>query len=288
MSGGVVIIDKPGGWTSHDVVARLRGLFGERRIGHGGTLDPMATGVLPVFVGKATKAVEFCESADKEYIASVRLGIVTDTQDTTGSVISRSDGCVGREEFESALRRFVGEQMQLPPMYSAVKVGGRKLYEIARKGKSVERVPRRITIKELELLSGAENEYRFRVVCSKGTYIRTLCHDVGIQLGCGGAMASLRRTRAGRFLLRDAVMLETVAAKCADGGGRELLLPVETLFDDLPRITVGADDERRCRCGAPVTLPEHDGRYRICSVDGEFLLIGDLSDHRLSVVKSFY
>ena len=193
MANGILIVDKPDGWTSQDVAAKLRGVFHEKRVGHGGTLDPMATGVLPIFIGRATRGVEFFESAEKEYIAGLRLGTVTNTQDTTGEVLETNPVTVTREDVEAALRRFTGEFDQLPPMYSAIKINGQKLYELARKGKEVARTPRRITIFELELLGGEDSDYTIRVRCSKGTYVRTLCHDIGQVLGCGACMSSLRR-----------------------------------------------------------------------------------------------
>ena len=209
---GILNINKPAGWTSHDVVAKLRRALGERRIGHGGTLDPMATGVLPVFVGRATRAVEFMERADKAYLAGVRFGIVTDTQDTTGTVLESRGGRPEEAEVHRVLESFRGEMQQLPPLYSAIKVDGRKLYQYARAGKEVEREARSITLHEVEALGYEGEDYRFRVVCSKGTYIRTICHDLGQALGCGGAMSALTRLRAGAFRLEDAAELDAVVA----------------------------------------------------------------------------
>jgi tRNA pseudouridine55 synthase len=220
---GLLIIDKPAGWTSHDVVARLRGILKEKRIGHGGTLDPMATGVLPVFIGRATRAVPFCESFDKEYVAGLRLGLVTDTQDTTGRVLSESDVSVSRDEVENVVRGFLGEQAQIPPMYSAVKVGGRRLYELARRGVEADRKPRTITVYELEVLSQSGSDWLLRLCCSKGTYVRTICHDIGRKLGCGGAMCSLRRTRVGSFTLDGAVSLDDVEAAVRAGRTEDVI-----------------------------------------------------------------
>nr|MCR5825209.1 tRNA pseudouridine(55) synthase TruB [Oscillospiraceae bacterium] len=194
MPDGIVVIDKPAGWTSMDVCAKLRGAYHEKRVGHAGTLDPMATGVLPVFVGQATKAIPFAEDGRKEYRARLRLGVVTDTQDTQGRVLQSASVAVGEAELRALLPRFLGEQEQLPPMYSAVRVHGQRLYDLARKGVEVERKPRRIVIEALELLPPDERgDFGLRVVCSKGTYIRTLCHDLGAALGCGGCMSALRR-----------------------------------------------------------------------------------------------
>jgi len=206
MPNGILIIDKPAGWTSMDVCAKIRGILHEKRVGHGGTLDPMATGVLPVFVGQATRAVEFAENSRKEYVAGLRLGQVTDTQDVTGTTLETHPVTVCRDQLEAALPRFTGAIQQLPPMYSAIKINGQKLYDLARKGREVARKPRAITIYELELLEQTgETEYLLRCVCSKGTYIRTLCHDIGRLLGCGGTLYSLRRTMAAGFPLADAV-----------------------------------------------------------------------------------
>ena len=225
MANGILVVDKPSGWTSMDVCAKLKGLFQERRVGHAGTLDPMATGVLPVFLGRATRAVEFAAESEKEYIAALRLGVITDTQDITGSVLETRPVAAGREELEAVLERFRGEIAQVPPMYSAVKIGGRKLYELARKGTEVERPSRRVTIRALEVLEEADvrrdapcgfepepDTWFLRVACSKGTYVRTLCHEIGQALGCGGTLSALRRTRAAGFGLEGAVTLEQVRA----------------------------------------------------------------------------
>ena len=206
MANGIIIIDKPADWTSMDVCARLRRCLSERRIGHAGTLDPMATGVLPVFVGRATRAVEFASEGEKEYLAGLRLGQVTDTQDTSGRVLEEHPVSVTREDLEAALAPFRGPIQQVPPMYSAIKINGKKLYELARKGKEVERKPRPVTIHSLTVEQQlSETDYLIRVRCSKGTYVRTLCHDIGAALGCGGTMFSLRRTMAAGFSLEQAI-----------------------------------------------------------------------------------
>ena len=203
MANGIIIIDKPADWTSMDVCAKLRGILKTKKVGHAGTLDPMATGVLPVFVGQATRGVSFAESGDKEYLAVLRLGLVTNTQDTSGQALHRTEELPDRAALEAVLPRFTGEISQLPPMYSAIKIGGKKLYELARQGKEVERRPRPVTIHALELVEQtAPGDYVLRVRCSKGTYVRTLCHDSGQALGCGGCMAALRRTMAAGFTLR--------------------------------------------------------------------------------------
>uniref|UniRef100_UPI0025F7DDFB tRNA pseudouridine(55) synthase TruB n=1 Tax=uncultured Oscillibacter sp. TaxID=876091 RepID=UPI0025F7DDFB len=237
MPNGIVIIDKPADWTSMDVCAKLRGILGERRIGHGGTLDPMATGVLPVFVGQATRAVEFAENGEKEYLAGLRLGQVTDTEDTTGRVLETFPVAVSAADVSAALESFRGPIQQIPPMYSAIKVQGKKLYELARKGQQVERKPRSVTIYQLELVEQVnETDYLLRCRCSKGTYVRTLCHDIGRRLGCGGTMYSLRRTMAAGFTLDQAVTLEDVQCR-----GEELLLPTDSLFSQHPILLLKSD-----------------------------------------------
>ena len=280
---GILNLDKPAGWTSHDAVAKLRRFLGERRIGHGGTLDPMATGVLPVFVGRATRAVEFLEAADKEYEAGLRLGIVTDTQDTTGRILEEKPVRVSEEEIRAAILALKGERDQLPPMYSAVKVGGKALYAYARAGKDVERRPRHIAVYSAEPLGWAGEEYRFRIVCSKGTYLRTLCHDLGEALGCGGAMSSLCRLRAGPFRLEEAFALDTVLER-----GEACLLPLDSLFRDRPALVLDGERTRRVRCGNDVSAEGKAGEYRLYGPDGEFLALAALDDGRAKIIKSFF
>ena len=288
MPNGILIIDKPAGWTSMDVCAKLRGILKERRIGHGGTLDPMATGVLPVFVGRATRAAAFSEDSDKEYIAGLRLGIVTNTQDSTGDVLEQHPVTAGRADLETVLKEFQGELSQIPPMYSAIKVQGKKLYELARKGQEVERKPRPITIYALEILEEAPSpdaDYLLRVRCSKGTYVRTLCHDVGQRLGCGGCMGSLRRTMAAGFTLADAVSLEQVQEQ-----GAALLRPLDSLFSSHPAFhLMSPKQERLCRCGNPVPAKGLEpGTYRIYSQAGEFLCLSRWEDGQLRTIKNFF
>lgn len=286
MPSGILIIDKPAGWTSMDVCAKVRGIFREKRVGHGGTLDPMATGVLPVFVGQATRGVEFAENGQKEYVAGLRLGLVTDTQDTTGTILEIRPVTADRAAVEAVLSRFLGEQDQIPPMYSAIKVGGQKLYELARKGQEVARKPRHITIYELELLAQeGESDYLLRCRCSKGTYIRTLCHDIGQALGCGGAMCSLRRTMAAGFTLDQAVTLEQVQEQ-----GESLLLPTDSLFQTYPALTLKPGvQEKRVRCGNPITLPgTADGVYRVYGQEGQFLCLSRASGGTLTSIKNFF
>ena len=285
MPDGILIIDKPTGWTSMDVCAKLRGILREKRIGHAGTLDPMATGVLPVFVGRATKAVQFAENGRKEYHAVLKLGTVTDTQDTTGTVLETHPVTVGADEVRAALEHFTGELLQLPPMYSALKVNGQKLYDLARQGKTVERKPRAITVYELELLEqSAPDEFTLRVVCSKGTYIRTLCHDLGQALGCGGCMAALRRTEASNFRIDEAVTLEDVQRE-----GEALLRPTDSLFRQYPAYTIpSTEQERKCLCGNPLRAKLPDGLYRVYGRDGAFLALSEAKDGTLTSKRNFF
>lgn len=283
---GVLIIDKPAGWTSMDVCAKLRGVFHEKRVGHGGTLDPMATGVLPVFLGRATRAVEYATDSDKEYIAGLRLGIVTNTQDTTGEVLEQRSAAVSPAEVEAVLSRFTGEQEQIPPMFSAIKKDGKKLYELARKGVEVERKARKIVIKELEITKRIdETDYELRVLCSKGTYVRTLCHDIGAALGCGAAMCSLRRSMAAGYTLADAAALDDVL-NAADPAA--LLRPVDSCFRRFPAVTIDEKALFKARNGAAFPWDAPDGTFRVYGPDGGFLLLGECRDGRMTTVKSFF
>ncbi len=286
---GILVVDKPEGWTSHDVIAKLRRLLSERRIGHSGTLDPMATGVLPVFVGRATRAVQFAESDEKEYIASIKLGTTTDTLDITGQVLTQRYALIPREAFIKTLELFKGESMQIPPMYSAVKIGGKKLYELARNGVSVERQPRRIVISELELLSEQPDGFSFRVVCSKGTYIRTLCGDIGEKLGCGAVMSALRRTRAGIFKESDALSLEQIAETALNAKAEALLRGVDTLFLAYPSVTVDKNAEAKLRNGTDFVYPgAPEGLLRVYGLEGVFLMLGRGNNGIIHTVKSFF
>lgn len=287
MADGIIIIDKPQDWTSMDVCAKLRGIFHERRIGHAGTLDPMATGVLPVFVGRATRAVEFASESEKEYVAGLRLGVETNTQDTTGTVLAKRPVSVSQAELEQVLGQFRGEILQIPPMYSAIKKEGKKLYELARRGQEVERQPRPITIYELELLDQlSPTDYTLRVKCSKGTYVRTLCHDIGQALGCGGTLFSLRRTQSAGFALDQAVTLEQVQ-EAADPAA--LLLPVDAYFAGHPALTLTSQRaEKKVRNGNTLSLEAPDGVYRVYGPAGDFLALSRLTQGVLTTIKSFF
>ena len=285
---GILLIDKPTDWTSNDVVIKLKGILRQRRVGHSGTLDPMATGLLVVFVGRATRAVEFAEADSKRYIAGLRLGISTDTQDITGTVLEEKAVNITEEQLLKALSSFTGEIDQIPPMYSALKVNGQKLYDIARKGGEVERKARRIKISEIKLLGQENSDYILDVSCSKGTYIRTLCHDIGQHLGCGGCMSSLRRISAGVFSVNDAHSLADVQAAADRGALESLLLPVDSLFASLPSFIASQAQEKRIRNGNDIKAGTADGDYRVYSENGEFLMLGHAEAGIMKTVKSFF
>ena len=285
---GIILVDKPSDWTSHDVVSKLRGILHERRIGHSGTLDPMATGLLVVFVGRATRAVEFAEADSKEYIAGLRLGVSTDTQDITGNTLKSSNSLPSRAELEQALGAFKGEISQIPPMYSAIKVGGKKLYELARRGESVERKPRKITIDMLDIIGENDGDYILDIVCSKGTYIRTLCNDIGDALGCGGCMSSLRRVKAGVFSIEQAYTIDEIQAAANNGELDASLISVDRLFSAYPALTVSDTAEKKLCNGNIIKLTSPNGIYRVYSQTGAFLLLGEVADNKLKTIKSFF
>ena len=282
---GIVIVDKPQEWTSQDVTARLRRVFNTRRIGHGGTLDPMATGVLPVFVGRATRGVEFFEHAEKTYEATLLLGTATDTEDTSGTVINRCEVHISETEFLSILPRFRGKIMQVPPMYSALKINGQKLVDLARKGKTVERQAREIEIFELECVEFSGNTARLRVRCSKGTYIRTLCKDIGEALGCGGCMAALRRVQAGEYRIEEAVPLQVLLETDEP---EKYLRHVDTMFRNYPAVTLSPNQEKCCRNGAAFSINLDAGTYRCYGKEGEFLSLSKVEGGVMSTIKSFF
>lgn len=288
MPNGIIIIDKPQDWTSMDVCARLRRALGERRIGHSGTLDPMATGVLPIFVGRATRAVEFADKGDKEYVAGLKLGLVTDTQDTSGRTLEQHPVSVTAEQLQAALSPFRGDILQVPPMYSAIKIDGKKLYELARKGREVERPARPVTIHSLTLEDQiGPDEYILRVRCSKGTYVRTLCHDIGAALGCGGCMSSLRRTMAAGFTLDQAVPLAQLLDE-AEPARR--LLSTDSLFAHYPALSLSAGEARKLRNGMvlPLSAATPEGAYRVYGPEGEFLALCMADKENLTTIKSFF
>ena len=282
---GIICLDKPCDMTSFTAVKKASRILGVKKAGHTGTLDPMATGVLPVFVGRATRGVEFFEHAEKTYEAVLQLGITTDTEDTTGAVLERKDVHISETEFSSILPRFRGKIMQVPPMYSALKINGQKLVDLARKGRTVERQPREIEIFQLELLEFTGDQARLRVRCSKGTYIRTLCKDIGEALGCGGCMAALRRVQAGEYTIEEAVPLQTLLDSEDPG---QYLRPVESMFRNYPSLTLSAKQEKCCRNGASFSTVIEAGTYRAYSAKGEFLALMKSEDGIMSTVKSFF
>ena len=292
---GIIIVDKPADWTSHDVVAKLRGALKEKRVGHGGTLDPLATGVLPIFAGRATRAAGFCENSEKEYIAGLRLGIVTDTQDVTGNTLYSCETIISADELSNVIPRFIGAQKQIPPMYSAIKINGKKLYELARRSIEVARPARDVTISGIEMLDcvalekGAGNEFLLKITCSKGTYIRTLCHDIGAALGCGGVMSSLRRTRAGAFTIDMAHTLDDILDAAQSGNPSKHIIPVDSVFSTYPAITLGEADTRKCKNGAPAHIKgSADGEYRVYGPNNEFIMLGEINGGSLKTLKSFF
>ena len=253
---GVLPVKKPAGFTSFDVIGKLRGVTKTRKIGHSGTLDPMATGVLPLFFGGATKCCDILQNEDKRYVADVKFGIVTDTQDTTGRVLNECESHVTEAQFREVISGFIGKQMQLPPMYSAVKVNGRPLYDLAREGKTVERAQKEIEVYEINLLEFDEHAQtaRMEVSCGKGTFIRTLINDMGEKLGCGASMSSLERTMAGGFDISECYTIADIEAMMQDGTFEEHLIPIERLFEDLPRLVLDDFDKRLYRSGVPLEL----------------------------------
>ena len=288
---GILIVDKPAGWTSFDVIAKMRGVLGTRKLGHSGTLDPMATGVLPVFCGGASKAVDLQLNHDKTYRATLRLGSRTDTGDITGTVLETCPVTAGEAELKDILPRFVGPQMQVPPMYSAVKINGQPLYKAARQGLTVERKARPIEIYGITYEgSPAPGEYTLTVRCSKGTYIRTLLEDIAQGMGQLGTMSALRRTQAGLFAEADAHTLEEIlAAKEAGPDALEgLLLPVERVFEPLPLLKVSPGVAQHLYNGCPTSrYPAPDGRYRVQDEAGQFLGLANITGGVLRVEKLF-
>lgn len=284
---GILLVDKEEGWTSSDVVAKLRGILHERRIGHAGTLDPLATGLLVVMVGQAAKASDYLMHHDKHYTAHLRLGLTTDTQDITGRILSEVKCSVTSEMLQSVLPSFLGESEQIPPMYSAIKIGGQKLYDIARKGGEVERKPRKINIPFLAMTGLAGEDYILDIDCSAGTYIRTLCNDIGQQLGCGGVMTALRRTASGIFRVEDAHTVSQIAEAVRNGRTDSLLIPVDRAFGEYPAIQVSEEDSERICHGNPIENNAEDGLYRVYDAS-RFLMLGRQDHEFLKIEKAFY
>lgn len=296
MMNGILCIHKPEGFTSFDVVAKLRGITHQKKIGHAGTLDPMATGVLPVFLGTATRACDLLPDSDKTYIAGFQLGVVTDTQDRTGTVLETRESSLTWEDLLSVMERFTGDQMQVPPMYSAVKIGGKKLYEIARQGGEIERPARPITIYRLELkeFDRAAQRGSFLASCSKGTYIRTLCHDIGQALGPGAVLTSLCRTRAAGFDLSDCLTLQQVQDLADNGELEQEVTPVSRVFQSLPVLRLNQPQARMFVNGVKLDLNRLSlngaGRHSVYGPNGEFLGLASPRPEQgeLAIDKLFY
>ena len=291
----VINIYKEAGYTSHDVVAKLRGILKQKKIGHTGTLDPQAQGVLPVCLGKGTKLCDLLADHDKEYEAVLRLGITTDTQDMEGNVLQESSVQVSEEEVRTCILSFQGEQMQVPPMYSALKVNGKKLYELAREGKVVERKARPVTFHKIEVLWMELPKVKIRVQCSKGTYIRTLCNDIGEKLGCGGCMEELLRTRVERFALEDAVKLDEVQKAMEEGTVDSLIFPVDRIFDQYPTAKTTTQGDLLVHNGNRLFSellqeePEAESGYvRVYDSEDTFIGLFEKKTDQLVPVKMFY
>ncbi|MBR2927301.1 MAG: tRNA pseudouridine(55) synthase TruB [Clostridia bacterium] len=294
---GVLIVHKHEGLTSHDVVNQIRRLYHTRKVGHTGTLDPMATGVLVVLIGRAAKASEYLVTDQKRYLATLRLGLTTDTEDTTGTVLTTNGRTVTEEDLQSVLPRFRGVIEQIPPMYSALKVNGQKLVDLARRGETVERKPRKIEILALSAeKTEIENEFRLDVTCSGGTYIRTLCADIGAALDVGGAMASLCRLETGGFSLSQAHTMQALS-EMTDEERLALLIPIEQLFVTLDAVKLPAFFERLCRGGCEIyqkKIGTHHAlgtRVRLCREDGQFFALGEVGEYpdgsAIKAIKTF-
>lgn len=297
MLNGIICINKPQGFTSFDVIAKMRGILKMKKLGHSGTLDPMATGVLPVFAGGATKAISIIPETGKSYRAGFRLGIVTDTYDTTGKITQRKDFDISRDQLLNSLEAFKGKITQLPPMYSAVQVNGKRLYDLARKGIEVERPEREVEINRLVLLEFDEEkgEGTLEISCSKGTYVRSVIHDMGQALGCGAAMTSLVRTLSNSFSLEECVTLEELEKLRDEENLQEILKPVEKMFLTLPKISLSEKKTFMYKNGVKLMLDrlsaEEDAeRFRVYGFDGEFIGIAkpDREENVLRVLKNLF
>lgn len=284
---GIIVLDKPKGKTSHDMVYFMRRLTGVKKVGHTGTLDPDATGVLPMCIGNATRAADMLTLSDKRYRAKFILGISTDTQDISGNVIANKEIKVSDEETAAAIKSFVGEYEQLPPMYSAIKQNGRKLYELAREGKTAERKRRRVNIKSIDIISTGR-ECEIDVLCSKGTYIRTLCADIGEKLGCGAAVSELRRTQTGIFKIDEAYTCAELEALSAEERLSEAVISVDSMFCEYPEIRLTANQTKSVCNGVIMTYHMPDGLYRVYGSDGSFICLGRIKDEKIKTEKSFW
>ena len=297
MIHGIINVYKEKGFTSHDVVAKLRGIVGQKKIGHTGTLDPDATGVLPVCLGKATKLCDLLTDKNKTYEAVLLLGKTTDTQDITGEVLEeKSTEALTEEKVREAIEGFIGDYEQIPPMYSALKVNGKKLYELAREGKVIERKARPVKILDIQILEIDLPKVRMEVSCSKGTYIRTLCHDIGEKLGCGGCMESLIRTRVSTFRIEDAKTLDEIETLKQEGKLAELLVPIDAMFPFYPKITVKDDWKAFAKNGNLLDLKmlkeacgqDEETQVRLYDESGKFIAIYQWKEKKYHIVKMFF
>lgn len=288
---GIVNVNKPLGITSHDVVYRLRRLLGIKKIGHTGTLDPDASGVLPMCVGKGTKLAEMLTATDKQYLAELTLGAFTDTQDASGEVLDRFEVNVTEGEIREKIAGFVGEISQIPPMFSAIKVNGKKLYELAREGKTIEREARTVTIQNIEVqkIDLTKKTVTMLVDCSKGTYIRTLCNDIGAALGCGGYMSALTRTKTGRFCIEESFALEQIE-EMLQNGDHSFMVPVAEALPEYRRITLAEKNAKKVRNGIKISVEGliEGETYRIFDESGEFLILAQQTKDGLDVIRTFY
>ncbi len=287
MKDGVLLINKPQNFTSFDVVAKLRGILKERKIGHGGTLDPNVTGVLPIFVGRATKAIDIAPCTDKKYIATFRLGIKTDTQDIWGAVLEEKTPERDVQKIKDAVLSFKGEQEQIPPMYSAVKVNGVRLYDLAREGVEVERKSRKITVYDISFEGKTENEdeYKFSVHVSKGAYVRTICADIGDRLGCGACMTSLTRTSALGFDISRCVTLDEVQKAADEGRAHSLILDIDEIFSEYPPIILNEHTTRLYKNGVALSINQVSGA--VCDAEAHFRVYG-CDKKFIGIAKVFY
>ena len=287
---GIIIVDKPQGKTSHDIVYAIRKLTGIKKVGHTGTLDPMATGVLPVCIGSATKVADMLTLSDKGYTAEFVLGKTTDTLDAEGAVLTETEVNVTEDEIRAAIMSFVGEIEQIPPMYSAIKQNGKKLYELARQGIEVERKPRKVTINSIDILEINGKSVTIDVSCSKGTYIRTLCADIGEGLGVGAYMTKLRRTKTGQFTISESHTLEELGTlKDKEGTLKSALIPVDKIFEDYPKITLNEKQKKSVTNGVRMTYKGKENQsYRVYDENKNFLCISKIIDGKLTLEKSFW
>ncbi len=284
---GILLIDKPLGFTSHDIVAKLRGILKERKIGHAGTLDPMASGLLLCLIRRGTRASQFAEKEEKSYVFSIRFGLETDSYDLAGEVIKEEKVSLSESEVKKTIEGFLGESEQTPPIFSAIKVDGKPLYKYAREGRKVEIQPRRIFINKIELLGKKDEDYKIRVSCSKGSYIRSLAMDIGRSLGTVATVTKLRRESIGKFSVKDAIDINE-ASKIGREALLKRILPVDTLFSEYPEVILNTEETKRVKNGNEINKELSEGQYRTYSDEKEFLAFSEFKDGSLKIIKSFY